>query len=141
MAHYWLESRLANSGIPFVTPSSAGLLRIEDAPAAAEAVEVLSRHDVDLTPHRSRGLTRERLYAADLTIVMSLGQLAEIQLRYPSHTGSVFLLRAFEHGSDPQEGAPDLADPVGRSLETFQKTFDVIRPCIEHLMMLLKHPT
>ena len=141
MAHYWLESRLASSDLSFVTPSSAGLLRIEDVPAAAEAVEVLANHEVDLTPHRSRGLTRERLFSADLTIVMSLGQLAEIQLRYPSHEGSVFLLRAFEHGSDPQEGAPDLADPVGRSVETFEQTFEIIRPCIEHLLMLLKHST
>jgi len=139
MAQAWFESRLAEAAIHHVKTDSAGLLGIVGSEAAPEAVAVLQEFGVDLSTHRSRALDAERLARADLTLVMSLKQLAQFRRRWPGHLGPVHLLRAFEAGAEPAEGPPDLDDPVGRPIEVFRTTFDVIRPCVEHLLILLRH--
>ena len=50
------------------------------------------------------------------------------------------LLRAFERGPEPAEESPDLDDPIGRPLDFYHGTFEVIRTCVDHLVIHLRHP-
>ena len=139
MAEAWFKHRLEAQGVTHIRVSSAGLLGIEDAPAAEHAVTVLKDRGVDLSSHKSRGLTGEILTESDLTIVMSLKQLGEIQRRWPGHKGVVHLIRAFEKSPEPESGAPDVEDPMGKDLDAFKDTFKILEPSIEHLLILLRH--
>jgi protein-tyrosine phosphatase len=139
MAAEYLRHLSARPGLGHVVVDSAGLLGIEDAPASDESIRVLREHDVDLTGHRSRGLTAVDLATADLVVPMTIDHLAEIERRFGGGGGRRTLLRAFEHGPSPGKGAPDLDDPIGRSPAFYRRCFDTIRTCVDHLALGLKH--
>ncbi len=139
MAAEYARRRLASSGLSHVLVDSAGTLGIEGAPASDEAIEVLRDDGLDLTRHRSRGIGAHDLRTADLVIVMTVGHLEELDLRFPPGAAKRYLLRAFEPEPSPRGGAPDLDDPIGEPIETYREAFAVIRTCVDHLVLHVKH--
>ncbi len=139
MADEYARRRLASSGPSHIVVDSAGTLGIEGEPAAAESVQVLREEGLDLSRHRSRGVAAHDRRTADLVVGMTVGHLAELERRFPPGTGRRLLLRAFEHGPEPREGAPDLDDPIGMPIETHRETFAVIRKCVDHIILSLRH--
>jgi protein-tyrosine-phosphatase len=139
MASAYLKARAAHAGLAHVVIDSAGLLGIEGAPAAAHAIEVGRKEGFDLTRHRSRGITPADVRAADLVLVMTLAHLEELAQRFPDKTQKRLLLRAFEAGPEPKGGAPELSDPVSGPYEGFRDAFSVIRTCVDHLVLWLRH--
>jgi hypothetical protein len=49
------------------------------------------------------------------------------------------LLRCFEQGAEPVADALDLADPIGESIEIYEEQFELIKTCVDHLVLYLKH--
>jgi len=141
MAAEYLRHRAAHDGLSHLVVDSAGLLGIEGAPAAAHAVTVLKEAGLDLSRHRSRGLTSSDLQIADFVIVMTLRHLEQLAVRSSIGAERRFLVRAFEQGKLSARGAPDLDDPVTGPLEGFRKAFGVIRTSVDHLILHLKHET
>jgi protein-tyrosine phosphatase len=139
MAAEYARRRIASSGLSHIVVDSAGTLGIEGARATPEAIQVLLDAGVDLSRHRSRGIAAHDLRTADLVLVMTVGHLSELDRRFPSGTTSRFLLRAFEEGPEPRDGALDLDDPIGEPVETYRETLAVIRTCVDHLVLHLKH--
>ena len=139
MAAAYLRSRAAHAGLAHVVIDSAGLLGIEGAPASAHALAVGRAEGFDLTRHRSRGITAADLRAADVVLVMTLAHLEELAERFPNPDQKRLLLRAFEAGPTPSGGAPELADPVSGPYEGFRDAFAVIRTCVDHLVLWLRH--
>lgn len=139
MAAEYLRHRAAGSGLSHVVVDSAGLLGIEGAPAASEAVQVLREDGLDLTVHRSKGVRESDLRTADVVIAMSLDHLDALDELFPRGTDSRYLLRAFESGPEPSGGAPELEDPIGTDLETFRRQYQKIKLCIDHLVLHLRH--
>jgi protein-tyrosine phosphatase len=139
MAAEYLRHRAAGSGLSHVVVDSAGLLGIEGAPAAPEAVQVLREDGLDLTPHRSRGVRGSDLRTADVVIAMSLDHLDALEELFPDGADSRYLLRAFESGPEPTGGAPELVDPIGTDLETFRRQYEQIKVCVDHLVLHLRH--
>ena len=72
---------------------------------------------------------------------MDGGHLETLATRYPQGRELRFLLRAFQAGLRPAPDALDLDDPVGAPLSVFRKQLDVIRLCVDHLVLYLKHET
>ena len=139
LAAEYLRQRAARQGIPHLAVASAGLLGIEGVPAAAHAIAVGREAGLDLTPHRSRGITPSDMRSADVVLAMTLAQLEALAARFPSDHPPRYLLRAFEHRATPAAGAPNLDDPVGRPVEAFREAFAIIRPCLDHVVLWLKH--
>lgn len=139
MAAEYLKVRAANEGLEHLVVDSAGLLGIKGAPAAAHAVSVLRDAGCDLTGHRSRGVTSSDLRTADVVLAMTLTQLEALAWRFPPGPERRLLLRAFERGPDPRGGAPELDDPVTGPMEGFRSAFEIIRSCVDHLVLHLKH--
>jgi protein-tyrosine phosphatase len=139
MAAEYLRHRAAGSGLSHLVVDSAGLLGIEGAPAAADAIRALREDGLDLTAHRSKGLRKSDLRTADLVIAMSLDHLDALEELYPDGSGARYLIRAFESGPDPMGGAPELEDPIGTDLDTFRKQYRRIKICIDHLVLHLRH--
>jgi len=139
MAAEYARCRLASSGLSHILVESAGTLGIEGAHATPEAIEVLLDAGLDLGRHRSRGIATHDLRTADLVLVMTVDHLSELERRFPSGTAKRFLLRAFEEGPAPRDGALDLDDPIGEPIETYREVFAVIRTCVDQLVLHLKH--
>ena len=115
------------------------ILGIEGAPAAPFSIEVTRDAGLDLTPHRSRGVTAADMRTADLVVTMTLRQLETLARRYPPSGQRRVLLRAFEGGPNASGGAPELDDPVAGPIEGYRDAFGVIRTCVDHLVLHLRN--
>lgn len=139
MAAEYLRQRAVRSGLSHLVVDSAGLLGIEGAPAAAHAVAVFREAGCDLTRHRSRGVSVADMRTADVVIAMTLTQLETMERRFAAGQGERLLLRAFEDGPAPRGGAPELDDPVNGPIEGFRAAFAIIKTCVDHLVVHLRH--
>lgn len=139
MAAEYLRHRAARSGLEHLVVDSAGTLGIEGAPASDEAIRTLRECGLDLSGHRSKGLTAASLRSADLVLAMASDHLDYLAAAYPGVGGARRLLRAFEHGSDPVADPADLDDPIGREVEVYREQFGVIRTCVDHVVVYLRH--
>lgn len=140
MAAEYLRHRLGDAALAHVVVDSAGTLGIEGAPASDPAIRVLAEHGIDLSAHRSRGLHGQDLRTADLVVPMAIGHVHEIERWAGNSDCEVRLLRAFEQGPDPIGGAPDLPDPIGLDEAFYREGFEIIRTCVEHLILRLRNP-
>lgn len=139
LAAEYLRVRAVHSGLSHVVVDSAGILGIEGAPAAPFSIEVGREAGLDLTRHRSRGITVTDMRTSDLVLAMTLTQLEAIERRYPGAAQRRLLLRAFEEGPHARGGAPELKDPVAGPIEGYREAFAVIRTCIDHLVLHLRN--
>jgi len=139
LAAEYLRHRSVREGLSHLVVDSAGLLGIEGAQAATYSKLVAQKAGLDLSRHRSRGILGSDLRSADLVLAMSLRQLEDLTRRFPYGTKERYLLRAFEQGPTPRGGAPELDDPVSGPVEGFQTAFAIIRSCVDHLVLHLKH--
>ena len=139
MAAEYLRHRAVREGLSHVLVDSAGLLGIEGSPAAPFAVEVLKSAGLDLTRHRSRGVTVSDMRTADLVVTMTQTQIETLARRHPAAVVRRDLLRAFEEGPVARGGAADLADPITGPIDGYREAFSIIRTCVDHLVLHLRH--
>ena len=132
MAEYLLRHHLGPES-PW-TVESAGLFTDDGAPPSEGAVEALRARGLDLTPHRSRRLTRERIDGADLIVVMTTVQAAEVKRRFPDLQQRVHLLKTFDTGCAPG----DIPDPIGGSAAVYRAVCDEIEAALLDLIVRLK---
>ncbi len=104
--------------------SSAGVLAAPGVPASRNAIKVMKELGIDLRPHRSSMLTRERLDAAGVVAVMTGMHRMLLLERFPDAADRVFLLGTFAEGSNGRE--IEIEDPVGLSLEVYRLVRDQI---------------
>ncbi len=138
LAAEYLRYRSLREGLSHIAVDSAGLLGIEGASAAPLSIAVGRDAGLDLTRHRSRGVSVANMGTADLVIAMTLAQLEALERRYPTASQTRLLLRAFEKGAIPRGGAPELDDPVAGPVEEYREAFAMIRNCVDHLVLHLK---
>jgi protein-tyrosine-phosphatase len=139
MAAEYFRERAAQSGLSHVVVASAGTAGLVDVPASGEAIEAMSEIGVDLTHHRSSKLEEADLKTSDYVLAMTRNHLEYIARRFPEGSDERLLLRAFEKGTDPDPAAADLADPIGEPIEFYRELLPVIRRCIDHFVLFLKH--
>ena len=81
MAEYLLRRRLGKQADWKI--SSAGLFTGNGMAASQPAIEVMQEQAIDLTPHRSRVVTKDIIDAATLIVVMTATHAAELKRRFP----------------------------------------------------------
>ncbi len=118
MAEY-LARRVASDRNLTIEIGSAGTAAWDGAPASDGALLVSLEHDIDLSPHRARLLTRELLENYDLILAMGPHHLERIDAS--GGKGKTYLLTSY--GS---RGATDrpIGDPFGGDLGLYRETFD-----------------
>jgi protein-tyrosine phosphatase len=133
MAEAYFRHALARERMAGVSVDSAGTLGIEGAPASREAIAAMAEIGIDLSGHRSKGLRAEMFDRADLVVGMSHDHLVAMAHRFPAGAGERYLLRAFEHGVEPDPNPRDLEDPIGASIETYRTQLAVLAPALDNL--------
>jgi len=101
-----------------VEVSSAGTGAWDGAPASEGAYLVGLEHDLDLSGHRARPLTREVLEQADLVLTMSRHHRARV--RELDRSARVFLLGEYAGRTGGTEEVPD---PFGGDLDVYRHTY------------------
>jgi protein-tyrosine phosphatase len=101
--------------------SSAGLYAIPGNPAHENALLAAMPRSIDLRGHAASPLTRERVAASDLILVMDVWQLVELLRRFPEARQKTFLFTCL---------APyvplEVEDPVNGDRAMFEACFDHI---------------
>lgn len=132
MAEYLLRHHLGAS-----TPwqvCSTGIAAVDGLAASPSAIEVLAEKGVDLTPHRSRRLTKELIDAATFIVVMTSSHALELKQRFPEAQDRIYLLKSF----DPAFKGGDIPDPLGGELNTYRKIRDEINEALLDFILYLK---
>jgi protein-tyrosine-phosphatase len=97
---------------------SAGVWAMVEAPAMALAREVMKERGLDISHHRSQGVSTELLREFDLILVMEDMHRKSLQRNFPEAADKVYLLTAMAD----QEGNVD--DPVYGTKETYRATVE-----------------
>ena len=98
--------------------SSAGTGAWDGAPASEGAYLVGLEHDLDLSAHRARLLTRDMVRQAHLIFTMSRHHRARVQELDPE--ARVVLLGEYAGRSGPEA---EVSDPFGGDLDVYRLTF------------------
>lgn len=108
--------------------SSAGASALEGSPASQYSIEVGQAHALDLSSHRARLLTPALIGGADLVVTMGARHREIVGTLDPEALDYTFLLTNF---SDHHFG--DIPDPIGGGLEVYERTYQLIRDCVESM--------
>jgi protein-tyrosine phosphatase len=111
-----------------VEVSSAGTSALEGMPASVNAIETASNHDIDISGHRSRLLSRTLVREADLIVTMGAKHRDTVAVIEPEAIRYTVLLTYF----CPDRGG-DVPDPIGGGMEEYERTFELIGGCLEAL--------
>ena len=108
---------------------SMGTLDITGRSAHPHAVHALADWDIDLSSHRSQGVSLGILGHADVIIAMAEKHRTQLNQAAPHLRQRIRLMSEL----DPERGAPaDIADPVDGTLQDFIACRDRLWRCIEH---------
>ena len=86
---------------------------------------------LDVSGHRSQGITTELIEKSQLILVMSHEHLKELQTNFPQFAKKIFLLKAFANKDVQNDSIPD---PIGMTLLTYRKTRDAIQTEIDRIL-------
>ncbi|HUO51054.1 MAG TPA: low molecular weight protein arginine phosphatase [Gemmatimonadaceae bacterium] len=98
---------------------SAGTAAWEGAPASDGALLVCLEHDVDLSAHQARLLTREMVDSADLVLTMGPHHLERVQALGAGAKAHLLASYASRGLTDRPIG-----DPFGGELSLYRETYD-----------------
>ena len=103
-----------------MTVGSAGVSAYDGAAASAEAVQAAAALGLDLSRHRSHGLTAELIHRADRIFTMTEPHRRAVLAQSPSSAEKVERL----------DVGGDIADPIGADLATYRATADQVRAAL-----------
>ena len=132
MAEYLLRRHLGAHADWQVT--SAGLFTGNGMAASLPAIEVLREQGIDLTPHRSRIVTKDIIDAATLIVVMTAAHVTELKRRFPEAQDRIYMLKSF----DPGCGSGDIPDPLGGTDAHYRTIRAEIESALLDLILYLK---
>jgi len=113
---------------------SAGVMTLSGLGASQAAQEVLAREGIDVSGHLAQEVTREMLQKSDLILVMERAHEDAILKIAPEVKNRVFLLKEF---AKIDEDDLDIADPIGKSLDFYEKTFVSIREALARVIKII----
>lgn len=132
MAEVLLEAEGRRQGRP-IEARSGGVLGLIGRPADPKSVKAVAELGLDLSGHRSSGITDEVVAWADYIVVMELRHQMELHRRFPQSEGKVLLLGPFG-------GQHEIADPVGGWYYKFKRSRAELQRCIARFVAQMPPP-
>ncbi len=129
MAEGMLREMIPGDHRDSVEVRSAGTANLEGMPATDHAISVALRHSVDISAHRSSGLTRLALDQADVVLVMTEIHRELVVELDPAVADRTFLLSDYADGSDV-----DVPDPIGGPVEEYEAVFATLDGYLRSLL-------
>jgi len=115
-AEYVLKSKLQGKS---VAVSSAGLTALEGKPADAQAKQIATAHNIDMSEHQGRQITSNLVANNSVILVMEQRHVNDLCARYPQARGKTFLLGKWI-------GDKEIPDPYRQSQEAFEHVYALI---------------
>ncbi len=115
-------------GIP-ATVISMGTLGLNARAAATEAVEAMEEVGIDISGHRSQGISAGILGIATHIFVMEQSHFDMIKRAQPAAAPRTLFLGSYENPD-----LPEVEDPVNRSIDEFRRCRDRMQTAIENFL-------
>jgi protein-tyrosine-phosphatase len=106
---------------PKFAVASAGTMGMVGAPATKNAVEISQKYGIDITAHRSQGVTPAMMAETDLVFALAAEHFDECA-RQGAAADRLFMLRAFPEAA-PDRQAVSIADPIGGGPAEYERAF------------------
>ncbi len=138
MAEVLLQRRLEQEGLTDWQVTSAGTWAVDGHPASRHTVRVMADQGLDLSPHRSRAVTRHIIQEVDLVLAMTHNHVEALRLEFPDQAANIYLLSEMKDGR-----RYDIDDPYGGSLADYQacasEVTELIDTGVGRIMSLARH--
>ena len=109
---------------------SAGLSAMDGDKASQNSIDACKELGLDITDHKSTGLTRTSLEEASVVFCMTESHRALINMYFDLPQGyPIFLMREFV-----EEGSKELPDPYGQDIDVYRECRDRMLEAIPSLM-------
>lgn len=130
-----LFTKLAlQNGYKGLFAESAGLMALPGNAATDLAQQVAAEHGVDLSNHRAKSATEERVGRADLILVMEKSHEVTLLSYFPKATNKARLIRHFARFGSKTRG---IADPYGLNYDAYRFCFLDIEDAVTGLIQFL----
>lgn len=136
MAEALLRHALAAEPEPLksLRVTSAGVSAWAGAPITPLSATVLKKVGLDMSRHLSRELTREMLSGAVLILCMTESHRRAIRMDWPDFKSPILLMRELL----PPPADPEVPDPYGADLATYEETRDAIVEAVPAVVKYLR---
>jgi tRNA threonylcarbamoyl adenosine modification protein (Sua5/YciO/YrdC/YwlC family) len=134
MAEALLKKMLKDRNRTDIEVSSAGIMLLTGLRVSQGTKEVLSKDGIDASGHYSQRVTRDMLLDSDLVLVMEKTHEDAVMRLAPEVRKRVFLLKEFAKIGG---GSLDIADPIGKPTEFYEKTYASIKEALERVINLI----
>lgn len=133
LAEAMLRGELASRGATDITVLSAGTGAWDGAPASEGAYLVGLEHELDLSAHRARLLTRDLVQQADLVLTMARHHRARVD-----ELGGEGRTHVLGEYAGLAGGEAEVSDPFGGDLDLYRETYtqlhELIRLSVDRLV-------
>lgn len=127
MAEYILRD-ISNKNNLEIEVQSSGIYSSEEY-ASRNTLISMSEIDVDLTNHISSQINKNKMYWADLVLVMGKSHLNLLNEYFPEYKDKTFLLKDYVNRKKEE-----VSDPYGGDINIYRQTRDEIYKLIEDLV-------
>lgn len=134
MAKAMLEKKLSQRARTDVEVLSAGVSMFEGLVATGATAEILAREGLDVSSHRSKMITKDMLKKSDIILIMEKLQEEKVLALSPEVKNRLFLLKEF---AKIRDNNLDIDDPIGKPMEFYEKTFQVIKEAVERVAQII----
>lgn len=132
--------RKALAGRDDIDVVSAGVSAIAGYRATQETIEVMREEGMDVSNHRTQGLTRSLIKASDIIFAMEPLHKERILEKVPEASSRVHLLKEYnQFATPPWRGGPTglldagIPDPIGKPIEDYRESLKMIKECVERV--------
>lgn len=123
-----MKDALKRLGKEEIKVVSAGVSAIDGFRPTRETIEAMKREGVDVSGFQSKFLTDEMIRDADLILVMAAHHVDDIVKRVPQAASKTHILKEYEYSQDARvSDDPDIADPIGKPVEVYEKILSEIK--------------
>jgi protein-tyrosine-phosphatase len=136
MAEVIARRRAEELGWGHVEVRSAGVAAFGGSPASEGAVRTAEAHGLDLSAHRSRGLTERDAREANLILTMSPDHL--VRVVELGGGAQAALLTSYAGGHPAGFPAVSIPDPIGGTDEDYEETYRLLQDLIERVLERLQ---
>ncbi len=139
MAEGLMKKYLKALGKDNIEVVSAGVGAIDGFPPTEETIETMKKEGVDVSGYRSKKITQEMIKSADLILVMEAPHKDIVARFVPGAAPKTYLLKEFlvEKLDKNYPDSHNIPDPIGRPMDYYKLSFEIIKNQIERIAKLL----
>ena len=136
MAEGYFKKRIKELGKD-ISVTSAGIAALYGMTPPREAISVMNEIGIDVSSHKSTGITKDMVTNADVILIMGPTHKDAILAISPESEKNIFYLGNFEKNDGGENFIPD---PIGQSEEFYKKVLDVIKKSTEGFLKWIESP-